>query len=112
MTEQSAMGMEITNHTEHLSVTFDRLIVLLGLDKIVDMRPDAELLREAADDRVAWIRTADLAVPGVTTETMALHHLLWLQHIGRVVVEDVDPLCGAVKIRIHLPQKKETVRRL
>jgi uncharacterized membrane protein YkgB len=102
------MGMEITNHIEHLSVTFDRLIVLLGLDKIVDMRPGAELLIEATNDRVAWIRTADLAVPGVTTDVMALHHLLWFQHIGRVVVEDVDPLCGAVKIRIHLPPKKET----
>ena len=106
MTKQSAMEMEITNHIEHLTVTFDRLVELLGLDKVVDLRPDAELLREAADDRVAWIRTSDLAVPGVTTETMALHHLLWLQHIGRVVVEDVDPLCGAVKIRIHLPRKR------
>ena len=111
MTKQSAMGMEIKNHIEHLSVTFDRLIVLLGLDKIVDMRPGAELLIEATNDRVAWIRTADLAVPGVTTEIMAMHHLLWFQHIGRVVVEDVDPLCGAVKIRIHLPPKKETVKR-
>ena len=105
------MDKEIKNHIEHLTVTFDRLVELLGLDKVVDLRPDAELLREAADDRVAWIRTADLAVPGVTTEVMALHHLLWLQHIGRVVVEDVDPLCGAVKIRIHLPPKKETVRK-
>ncbi len=52
--------MEITNHIEHLTVTFDRLVELLGLD--------------------------------------------------RVVVEDVDPLCGAVKIRIHQPQKKETGR--
>ena len=100
--------MKITNHIEHLTVTFDRLIVLLGLDRIVDMRPGAELLIEATNDRVAWIRTADLAVPRVTTEIMAMHHLLWFQHIGRVVVEDVDPLCGAVKIRIHLPPMKET----
>ncbi len=102
--------MEIKNHIEHLTVTFDRLVELLGLDRVVDLNPDAELLREATENRVAWIRTADLAVPGVTTEAMALHHLLWLQHIGRVIVEDVDPLCGAVKIRVHLPKKKELVK--
>lgn len=107
MTKHSAMGIEITNHIEHLSVTFDRLIMLLVLDRIIELKPGADLLIEAANDRVAWIRTADLAMQGVTTEVMVLHHLLWFQHIGRVV-EDVDPLWGSVKIRIHLPQKKET----
>lgn len=33
---------------------------------------------------------------------MVLHHLLWLLRIGRVVIEDVDPLCGAVRVRIRM----------
>lgn len=102
---------EIKNHVEQ-AVTFDRLVELLGLDEIVELQPSAEQLTEAAENRVAWIKSSDLVVPGVTTETMVLHHLLWFTSIGRVVVEDVDPLCGAVKIRIHQPQKKETGRML
>lgn len=61
-----------------------------------------EELFHALEGREAWIRSSDLVVPGVTTESMVLHHLLWLLRIGRVVIEDVDPLCGAVKVRIRM----------
>ena len=67
---------------------------------------DEELSR-ALEGREAWIRSSDLVVPGVTTESMVLHHLLWLQRVGRVVIGDVDPLCGAVRISIRMDDLME-----
>ena len=104
------MGKEITKHIQHLGVTFDRLLQLLGIDALLDINPPAELMEKALAERVAWIRTSELAVPGVTTELMALHHLLWFQQIGSIVIEDDDPFSGAVKIRVLPPRRKETVR--
>lgn len=66
-----------------------------------------EELSKALECREAWIRTSDLVAPGMTTESMVLHHLLWLQRIGRVVIGDVDPLCGAVRISIRMDDLME-----
>ncbi len=47
MTENKIMGKgnrEIKNHVEHMAVTFDRLMELLGLDEIVELQPSAEQL--------------------------------------------------------------------
>lgn len=67
---------------------------------------DEELSR-ALEGRKAWIRSSDLVVPGVTTESMGLHYLIWLLRIGRVVIGDVDPLCGAVRISIRMDDLME-----
>lgn len=67
---------------------------------------DEELSR-ALEGRKAWIRSSDLVVPGVTTESMVRQHLLWLLRIGRVVIGDVDPLCGAVRISIRMDDLME-----
>lgn len=104
--------MEVINHKEHLMVTFDRLIGLLFSSKELDaMVIDRELAKKLIAARRKWIRTSDLAVPGVTTEKMALIHLLWLQRVRTIIIEDIDPLSGAVLVRsgITVGNKESTI---
>ena len=97
------MKKEVMKHKRHLEVTFERLLKLLFSQEELDMIfVDAEHCQELLSSRSRWIRTDSLAVEGVNTERMALIHLLWLQHIGRVVVEDIDPLLGALLVRMDL----------
>ncbi len=48
----------------------------------------------------SWIKTSEFALDGIITERMALIHLLWLQKVGRVIIEDIDPLAGALLVRL------------
>lgn len=95
--------MEIDNHIVHIAYTYDRMIHLLfneleasGFYAGIPMR------------RTRWIKTRDLAVEGVNNERMAITHLLWLQQMGRIIVEDMDPYLGIVRVCV-LPVSKETV---
>ena len=98
------MKKEINNHAAHLGLTFERLTATLFLPSELSLiEQDAEHFAELVSSRRRWVRVCDLVVPGVTTEEMALCHLLWLQGIGRVVVEDADPYCGALLLRLSLP---------
>ena len=92
--------MEGKNHLEHISVTLATLLEQLNVEPILKSGLEPMEISMALKKRVSWIKTSDLAVPEVTTEKMVLLHLLWLQHIGRIVVEDIDPQCGAIRVRI------------
>ena len=92
--------MEVKNHLEHISVTLATLLEQLNVEPILKSGLEPMEISMALKKRVSWIKTSDLAVPEVTTEKMVLLHLLWLQHIGRIVVEDIDPQCGAIRVRI------------
>ena len=100
---------------KHLEVTFDRLFSLLFTDEEFDMicqvKEDAASLFSR---RSAWIKTSDLAKEGVTTENMALIHLLWFQRAGRIVIEDIDPFSGAVCLHLSFQDieiEREQIRK-
>ena len=94
--------MEVKNHLKHISVTLVTLLEQLNVEPILKSELEPMAISEALKKQVSWIKTTDLAVPEVTTEKMVLLHLLWLQHIGRIVVEDIDPQCGAIRVRISI----------
>ena len=94
------MSLEVKNHLKHISVTLATLLEQLNVEPILKSELEPMEISEALKKRVSWIKTSGLAVPEVTTEKMVLLHLLWLQHIGRIVVEDIDPQCGAIRVRI------------
>ena len=94
------MSLEVKNHLKHISVTLVTLLEQLNVEPILKSELEPTEISEALKKRVSWIKTSGLAVPEVTTEKMVLLHLLWLQHIGRIVVEDIDPQCGAIRVRI------------
>lgn len=94
--------MEVKNHLNHISVTLATLLEQLNVEPILKSALEPMEISEALKKRVSWIKTSDLVTPDVTTEKMVLLHLLWLQHIGRIVVEDVDPQCGAIRVRISI----------
>ena len=94
--------MEVKNHLNHISVTLATLLEQLNVEPILKSAVEPMEISEALKKRVSWIKTSDLVTPDVTTEKMVLLHLLWLQHIGRIVVEDVDPQCGAIRVRISI----------
>lgn len=94
--------MEVKNHLKHISVTLATLLEQLNVEPILKSALEPMEISEALKKRVSWIKTSDLVTPDVTTEKMVLLHLLWLQHIGRIVVEDVDPQCGAIRVRISI----------
>lgn len=90
---------EDLNHIRHIEITFDRLVGLLYSEEELDAAiADRALAAKLIDVRRKWIKTSDLVVKGITTEKMVLIHLLWLQKVGTVIVEDVDPYSGAVLI--------------
>lgn len=102
------MKKEVTNHIQHLTVTFDRLIGALFTDYEIDlMSKDRENFAEHISTRSKWVMINELVMPGVTTERMVLIHLLWFQSIGRVVIEDIDPLSGALRLHLFI-QKNST----
>lgn len=94
---------EIENHLQHIAVTFDKILGVLKIDEILNtpgILPD--IFEQVVSERESWIKTCNLVVEGVTTEAMVLHHLLWLQSIGRIVIEDDDPYFGAVRLRVNV----------
>lgn len=102
---------EVINHTKHLEVTFDRILTALFSNEELDsMGSSPESAIELMSCRKAWIKTSALAVEGVSTENMALTHLLWFQHIGRVVIEDIDPFSGAVLVHLNFKDIAEEKR--
>ena len=102
------MKKEVAIHIQHLTVTFDRLIGALFTDYEIDlMSKDRENFAEHISTRSKWVMINELVMPGVTTERMVLIHLLWFQSIGRVVIEDIDPLSGALRLHLFI-QKNST----
>lgn len=102
------MKKEVTNHIQHLTVTFDRLLGALFTDYEIDLlSKDRENFAEHISTRSKWVMINELVMPGVTTERMVLIHLLWFQSIGRVVIEDIDPLSGALRLHLFI-QKNST----
>ena len=102
---------EVTNHTKHLEVTFDRLLAALFSDEEfenIESSPKAAI--ELMSCRKAWIKTSALAVEGVSTENMVLTHLLWFQYIGRIVIEDIDPFSGAILVHLNFKDIAEENR--
>ena len=105
---KTVMKKEVTNHIQHLTVTFDRLLGALFTDYEMDLlSKDREHFAEHISARSKWVKVKELVMPGITTERMALIHLLWFQSIGRVVIEDVDPLSGALRLHLFI-QKNDT----
>ena len=97
--------MEVTNHTQHLGITMERLMAILFMPEEFDLIiQDKEHFAEHVKARSRWVKISELVILGVTTSQMVLIHLLWLQSIGRVVVEDIDPYSGAVRLHVCLPQ--------
>ena len=94
--------MEVKNHVNHISVTLATFLEQLNVEPILKSELEPTEISEALKKRVSWIKTSDLAVPEVTKEKMVLHHLLWLQHIGRIIIEDIDPYYGAIRVRISI----------
>ena len=94
--------MEVKNHLKHISVTLVTLLEQLNVEPILKSELEPMEISEALKKRVSWIKTSDLAVPEVTTEKMVLLDLLWIQQIGRIVVEDIDPQCGAIRVRLSI----------
>ena len=92
------MSLEVKNHLKHISVTLVTLLEQLNVEPILKSELEPMEISEALKKRVSWIKTSGLAVPEVTTEKMVLLHLLWLQQIGRIVVADIDPQCGAIRV--------------
>ena len=102
------MKKEVMNHLKHLSVTFDRLIAVLFTDEELDlMSHNPELASEFLAVRSRWVKAEDLAVSNVTTVKMVLIHLLWFQHIGRIVIEDIDPYFGAILLHLHIEKREQ-----
>lgn len=104
---------EVENHLKHLEATFDRLITLLftedEFNAICALKEDAASLFSS---KSAWIKTSDLAIEDVSTEKMALIHLLWFQSIGRVVIEDIDPFSGAVLLHLNFKDCEKEMERM
>lgn len=93
---------EILNHADLLAVTTDRILELLGFGDFPDNQADPVTLTGELESRSRWIKTQQLALPGLTTEVMALHHLLYLTSIGRIEVLDDNPAEGSVLVRLRL----------
>ena len=101
------MKKEVMHHLKHLSVTFDRLIATLFTDQELElMSHNPGQASEFLSVRSRWVKVEDLSVPNVTTVKMVLIHLLWFQHIGRIVIEDIDPYFGAVLLHLRIEKQK------
>lgn len=103
---------EVENHIKHLEVTFDRLLNSIFTDE--EIRSILTLKKEGIpifSQKSAWIKTSDLVLEGITTEKMALIHLLWFQSIGRIVIEDIDPFSGAVLIHLSFKDVEKDMER-
>ena len=98
------MKKEVFNHKAHLEITFERLIAVLFMPQELDLiYSDKDHCAEHLSSRYSWVTVDKLVVPGVTTEEMVLLHLLWLQSIGRVIIEDIDPASSAVLLHLNIP---------
>ena len=73
------------------------------------MSHDPEHASEFLAVRSRWVKVEDLVVSNVTTVKMVLIHLLWFQHIGRIVIEDIDPYFGAVLLHLRI-EKQNKIR--
>ena len=105
---KTAMKKEVMNHLQHLSATFDRLVSLLFTDQEIElMSHDPEHASEFLAVRSRWVKVEDLVVSNVTTVKMVLIHLLWFQHIGRIVIEDIDPYFGAVLLHLRIKKREK-----
>lgn len=99
------MTKEIHHHRQHLALLLERLLLLLFTEEELQLiYTDSGHCAELLSSRSRWIRAGELEVPGLLTPEMSLMCLFWFQSIGRILIEDVDPLSGALRVRLNLEQ--------
>ena len=99
------MKKQVYEHKAHLEITFERLIAVLFMPRELELiYSDKDHCAEHLSSRYSWVTVDKLVIPGATTEEMVLLHLLWLQSIGRVIIEDVDPVHNAVLLHLNIPK--------
>ncbi len=93
---------EIRNHKVGLETTFELLISNLFTENELNLiYLESNHALENICRKRAWIRVSNLVEPGISNKEQGLLHLLWYQSIRRVVIYDVDPVSGAVLLRLH-----------
>lgn len=91
------------NHKEGLEATFERLVASLFTENELNLiYLESDHAPENIGRKKAWIKVSNLVEPGITDKEQVLIHLLWFQSIRRVVIYDVDPVSGAVLLRLNL----------
>ena len=101
------MKKQVYEHKAHLEITFERLLAIIFTPQEPDLIYfDKDHCAEHLSSRYLWVTVDKLVVPGATTEEMVLLHLLWLQSIGRVVIEDIDPAHNAVLLHLSISKGK------
>lgn len=103
---------EICNHKEGLEATFDRLVSSLFTENELNLiYLEADHTPENICRKKAWIKVSNLVEPGITDKEQVLLHLLWFRSIRRIVIYDVDPVSGAVLLRLNFDIVKREPKR-
>lgn len=106
------MSEEIKNHKEGLEATFERLVTSLFTENELNLiYLEADPAPENLCRKRAWIKVSNLVEPGITDKEQVLLHLLWFQSIRRVVIYDVDPVSGAVLIRLNIDKVQRELKK-
>ena len=112
MQKRFTMSKEIENHKDGLEATFERLVSSLFTEnelKLIYL--EADHAPENICRKRAWIKVSNLVEPGITNKEQVLLHLLWFQSMRRVVIYDVDPVSGAVLLRLNLDRVQRELKR-
>lgn len=103
---------EIRNHKSGLEATFERLVSSLFTENELSLiYLEADHAPENICRKRAWINVSNLVEPGITNKEQVLLHLLWFQSIRRVIIYDVDPVSGAVLLRLNLDKVQREPKR-
>ena len=106
------MSKEIQNHRDSLEATFERLVSSLFTENELNLiYLEADHAPENICRKKAWIKVSNLVEPGITDREQVLIHLLWFQSIRRIVIYDVDPISGAVLLRLNLDKGQREPKR-
>lgn len=106
------MSKEIQTHKEGLEATFELLIASLFTENELNLiYLEADPAPENIGRKKAWIKVSNLVEPGITDKEQVLLHLLWFQSIRRVVIYDVDPVSGAVLIRLNIDKVQRELKK-
>ena len=112
MQNRFTMSKEILNHKEGLEATFERLVSSLFTENELNLiYLEADHAPENIGRKKAWIKVSNLVEPGITDIEQVLIHLLWFQSIRRVIIYDVDPVSGAVLLRLNFDKKEREPKR-
>lgn len=109
---EAILGLLIRKYKHHLEITFERLVSSLFTENELNLiYLESDHAPENICRKKAWIKVSNLVEPGDTDKEQVLLHLLWFQSIRRVVIYDVDPVSGAVLIRLNLDKVKREPKR-